>query len=149
MLLAAFVLFVFAPSIVSAQEWSPAQKEVWKNVEAYWALDAAGDTDGFMEYFAEDYCGWSVDEALPGDKAEARKHITHLHKTGKALLSTVKPVAIKIHGDIAIVHYYWAQTVQKADGKELRNSGRWTDILGKRGNKWVLLADHGGITKSE
>lgn len=148
-LLAALCLATFAPSPVSAQEWSAAQKEVWSNVEAYWALDEAGNTDGFLGYFAEDYSGWSVDEALPGGKAMARKFIAHAHKSNKTLLTNLQPTAIKIHGDVAIVHYYWSQIVKPADGKEVNRSGRWTDVLKKQGNKWVLIADHGGVTKSE
>jgi len=31
-----------------AQECSPAQQDVWKDVEGYWARDAAGDLDGFL-----------------------------------------------------------------------------------------------------
>lgn len=28
-------------------------------------------------------------------------------------------------------------------------SGRWTDILLKQGNKWVITGDHGGSDKPE
>jgi ketosteroid isomerase-like protein len=147
LLLAALCLIT--PSFVSAQEWSTAQKDVWKSVEAYWALDAAGDTSGFLEYFDADYSGWSVYSPLPSDKATAKKFITFEHKNSKTLVANIQPVAIKIHGDIAIVHYYFTQ-VSKADGeKQKRNNGRWTDILQKKGDKWVLIADHGGSVPSK
>lgn len=143
--LAALVGLALVPSRVSAQEWSAAQKEVWKNVEAYWALDAAGNTAGFLEYFHADYSGWSVDNALPADKATAQRFLAHSHQTAKTLLHHVQPVAIKIHGDIAIVHYYWTSITQRGD-KEKSQSGRWTDVLRKQGDKWVLIADHGGAS---
>ena len=39
-LFAAACITLFAGTPGMAQEWSAAQKEVWKNVEAYWDLDS-------------------------------------------------------------------------------------------------------------
>ena len=47
----AVLFFGISLSTVMAQEWSAAQKEVWKNVEAYWALDQAGNLEGFVSEF--------------------------------------------------------------------------------------------------
>ena len=151
-LFAALALFVATSAPVSAQEWSPAQKEVWKNVEAYWAVDAAGKTDEFLAYFHPEYSGWNNRNALPGTKDVAAKFIAHGHKTSKTLVYHIQPVAIKIHGEMAIVHYHWMQITQgtAANEKEESTSGRWTDILMKQGAKWVLVGDNGGRTsKSE
>jgi ketosteroid isomerase-like protein len=144
--LVALCALALLPARASAQEWSAAQKDVWKSVEAYWALDAAGNTAGFMEYFHADYSGWSVDNALPADKATVQRFIAHSHKTSKTLLHHIQPVAIKIHGDIAIVHYYWSEIARSEGDKEKARSGRWTDVLKKQGDRWVLVADHGGAT---
>jgi len=139
-------LVVAVPS--HAQTWSEAQKEVWKNVENYWALDAKGDVEGFMSYFDADYIGWSYDSAVPGDKATARKFITQEYQLSKTLVYDIKPMAIQIHGNIAFVHYYYSQIVKNAEGKTEDVRGRWTDILKKQGDRWVLIGDHGGRTKS-
>ena len=128
----------------SGQEWSAQQKEVWKNVETYWALDAAGDTQGFLAYFHADYQGWSYNDALPGSKERAAKFITHGHKTSKTLVYDLQPVAVRVHGNIAYVHYLWTRLIKDAEGKEKRQAGRWTDILTKDGGKWVMIGDHGG-----
>ena len=92
--LAVFCVTSLASAPLFAQEWSAAQKEVWKNVEAYWELEAQGDLEGFMGYFHSDYRGWSYQNALPGDKASARKWIGHGMKTEKTLVHEIKPVAI-------------------------------------------------------
>jgi ketosteroid isomerase-like protein len=139
-------LLVAAPS--QAQTWSDAQKEVWKNVENYWALDAKGDVEGFMSYFDADYIGWSYDSAIPGDKATVKKFITQEYQQSKTLVYDIKPVAIQIHGNIAFVDYYYTQLVKNADGKNDENKGRWTDILKKQGDRWVLIGDHGGRIKN-
>ncbi len=129
-----------------AQEWSAAQKEVWKNVEAYWALDAAGNLDGFMSYFHDNYIGWEINQPMPGNKAKVRKFVGHEYTTEKAVLSDITPVSINIFGNVAIVNYYYVRIAKDNDGKEKSRSGRWADVLMKQGDKWVLIADHGGQT---
>ena len=144
--LALVALAVAAPS--HAQTWSDAQKEVWKNVENYWALDAKGDLEGFMSYFDADYVGWSYDSPVPGDKATARKFIAQEYQASKTLVYDIKPLAIQIHGNVAFVDYYYTQLVKNADGKTEQVGGRWTDILKKSGDRWLLIGDHGGRTKN-
>ena len=142
-------LMMFASTALFAQEWSAPQKEVWKNVEAYWAQDAAGNTEGFLAYFHADYMGWDSGRAVPGGKDAARKFITHGHKTSKTLVYDIQPVAIKIHGNVAFAHYHYVQIAKDEAGKAKETSGRWTDILMKQGDKWVLIGDHGGRTSKE
>ncbi len=139
-------LTLFISVQLSAQEWSDKQKEVWKSVEAYTDMANKGDLEGFMSYFHSDYSGWSVNDALPSNKKQVTKWIAHNFQTRKILVSDIKPVAIKIHGNVAIVHYYWSRLRKDAEGKERNSSGRWTDILMKQGDKWVLIGDSGGRT---
>jgi len=127
-----------------AQEWSAAQKEVWANVETYWDLDAKRDLEKFMTYFHEDYLGWYNRSSVPRTKAESRPFIEHDFRTTKVLVQMIKPIGIKIHGNIAFVHYHFVRTIKDAEGKEKALRGRWTDILTKQGGKWVMIGDHGG-----
>ena len=136
--------FVTAP--LFAQEWSAAQKEVWKNVEASWALYDQGNLEGFMAYFHPDFRGWIYHAKLPNDKATVRKFVEHGMKTSKTLVTDIQPVAIQIHGNVALVYYYYAVIEEDAEGKEEVSSGRWLEILKKQGDKWVLIGDHGGRT---
>jgi len=139
-------LTLFISVQLSAQEWSDKQKEVWKNVETYDDLANKRDLEGFMSYFHSDYSGWSVNAAVPTNKKQVQKWIAHDFQTTKILVREINPVAIKIHGNVAIVHYYWSSLVKDAEGKERNESGRWTDILMKQGDKWVLIGDSGGRT---
>jgi ketosteroid isomerase-like protein len=134
---------------LQAQDWSAAQKEVWKNVEAYWALDAARNLDGFMSYFHDNYIGWELSQPLPSGKATARKFIEHSYKTSTTVVYDIKPVAINIFGNVAIVDYYYTTISKDSAGKEQERSGRWADILMKQGDKWVLIGDHGGRTSKD
>ncbi len=132
-----------------AQEWSSEQTAVWKNVETYWNLGAQRDLDGMLGYFHDDYLGWSTGAALPSGKDEARKWLAHHFETTTEVLHTIQPVGIAIHGDIAIVHYYYSDLEKDADGEEKAEQGRWTDILKKQGSRWVLIGDQGGKTTGD
>jgi ketosteroid isomerase-like protein len=131
---------------VFAQEWNAAQKDVWKNVNDYWALLAKGDVNGFMEYFHTDYVGWDNDGVLPSTREDNRKWLNYWMQGVKIPVYEIKPLTIKIYGDVAFVHYYFMM-VRELDGKKNTETGRWTDILMKQGTKWVLIGDHGGSDK--
>ena len=132
-----------------AQEWSPVQKEVWKNVEAYWDFFAKGDLEGFASYYHADYRGWSNQDAMPSTKSTAKKFLEYGMKSSKTLVYSITPVVIQVYGNIAFVHYYYSSVDKAGDSPAKTNSGRWTDILMKQGDKWVMIGDHGGQTSSQ
>ena len=140
---------LIATESTQAQEWSAAQQDVWKNVEAYWARDAAGDLDGFLSYFHESYIGWDLTEPAPTNKARLRKFVEYNYKTEKTVLHDIQPVAINVIGNVAVVHYYYTVITKDADGKDSDRAGRWADVLIKQGDKWVLIGDHGGRTSED
>jgi ketosteroid isomerase-like protein len=148
-ILLAVFFFGFGLPSVFAQEWTPAQKEVWKNVNDYWALLAKGDMNGFFDYMHPDYVGWDNDSPVPSTKEESRKWITYRMQGMKMPLWVIKPLAIKIYGNVAFVHYYYSFIEESPDGKKKSENGRWTDILLKQDAKWVMIGDHGGSDKEE
>jgi len=146
------ILIVLCITLLSSsqlfgQEWSEEQKEVWKNVETYWDLGVKKDLEGFMDYFHDDFIGWSNHKALPNNKASRHKSVSHSFETTTVLIQDLQPVAIKIYDNVAIVHYYYSEVSKDVEGKENNESGRWTDILMKQGDKWVMIGDHGGSTE--
>jgi ketosteroid isomerase-like protein len=56
----------------------------------------------------------------------------------------IQPLAVKIYGNVAIVHHYCYYISRNPDGEEESGRVRWTDIVLKQGNRWVFIADHGG-----
>jgi ketosteroid isomerase-like protein len=128
----------------AAADWSAAQQEVWKNVEAYWTSWSKGDIDGFQGYVHQDYVGWSVDSPVPSGKASSGKWMGFWAANNTVMVYEVTPVSIMVRGDFAVVHYYYSQVAKGSDGKMKSAKGRWTDILVKQGDRWVLIADNGG-----
>jgi ketosteroid isomerase-like protein len=145
----AVCLAVLAAAPLPAQEWSAAQKDVWKSVEAYWAFDLSSDVEGFMSYVDASYVGWSYDSPVPMDKASMKKFMTVESQLNKVLAYDIKPVAIQVNGNFAFADYYYVQLVKNAEGKTEEHKGRWTDILTKQGDRWVLIGDHGGEIKGK
>jgi len=145
------VLFVFIMPFlflvnVQAQQWSAEQKEVWKSVETYNELSAARD-EGFLSYFDDSYRGWEYNSDAPDGKESVKKIISHRDPNIKILYSTLIPATIWVDGNFAYVHYYYTMVSEDKDGKRQFEKNRWTDILMKKDNKWVMVGDHGGEIK--
>jgi ketosteroid isomerase-like protein len=127
-----------------AQQWSDAQKDVLAGVEKYWNVNSAQE---MMQYFDDSYMGWSNRSLVPQNKANTAKWIENDMKNNTPVLHTLTPLTIWVKGDFAYVHYYYSQIEKnKETGKEETNNGIWTDILMKKGDKWLLIGDHGGRT---
>lgn len=127
-----------------AQEWSVQQQEVWSHVETYWDLYAKENVAGFLSYLHDDFRGWTYGAPLPRDKAYMESNMPQGFATSETILYSIKPVAIQVLEAVAVVHYYYERTYMNASGEQLRESGRWTDILVPQGDRWVMIADHGG-----
>lgn len=131
----------------SAQSWSSEQKAVWAGVEEYWAASASTNPMTFLNYFDDSYSGWGYEYETPGTKSDAVKSLSYWLNKGKVQYYLITPAKIWVNGDFAYVHYYYTQVTEGPDGKPNTERGRWTDILMKKGGKWLLVGDHGGEIK--
>ncbi len=145
------ILFIIATFCnINAQEWSSQQKEVWAGIEKYWDVASDNDAAGFLSFFDENYIGWSNQSYVPQSKANTSKWIKHDFKKNSTVLFTLTPVTIWVKDDFAFANYFYSQLEKnKKTGKEEASSGKWTDILMKKGNKWLLVGDHGGRTSKK
>ena len=137
-------LVVTCPVIARGQDWSSAQQEAWRTVESYWECYSNGDAECFLSYLHDDFSGWTNTHALPRDKEDMSQYLPLGFEVSETLLHDVDPVAVKVHGNVAIVHYYYSRTFVDGSGARHNDAGRWTDILLKQGDRWVMIADHGG-----
>ncbi|HIG46094.1 MAG TPA: DUF4440 domain-containing protein [candidate division Zixibacteria bacterium] len=137
------------PTTAYSQEWSYDQKKVWTNVVTYWDLSSKGDIEGFLGYFHKDFSGWDNAQALPDDLAARTKANRYDNSNRKWLFHALKPLSIKIHGGIAIVQYSYTSVTKYKEEEEKSEQGRWTDILMRKGKKWIMIGDHGGATPED
>lgn len=148
-LFAIFLLFIAFNSQITAQEWTPEQEDVWKSVEAYWDLAAKGDLDGFTSYFHESFIGWNYGAPVTSSKSSREKLIRFFAPQNKTLFYIITPVGIWEKGEFAFVDYHYMEVTEDKDGKRDTEIGRWTDILIKDGERWVMIGNHGGRTNSD
>jgi len=139
-----FAMFFIIIANTSAQQWTDEQKDVWAGVEKYWAAGMSDNPMDFLNYFDDSYYGWSYDNEAPSTKADAQKSLGYWTTKGDVVYYIITPARIWVNGNFAYVHYYYTQVTESTDGKSNTEKGRWTDIVMKKGDKWVLVGDHGG-----
>ena len=146
-----FFIFLFfcVTSFTMAQKWTAEQEEVWKGVDAYWAVSMSDNPMDFLNYFDDSYYGWSYDNGAPTGKDAANKAVKYWTTKGKVAYYVITPARIWVNGNFAYVHYYYTEVSEGKDGKPVTERGRWTDILMKKNGKWMMVGDHGGEIKTE
>jgi ketosteroid isomerase-like protein len=127
-----------------AQQWSDEQKAVWAGIEAYWQAGMSDDPSGLLSYFDDSYFGWNYENYTPSPKSNVVKTMNYWYTKGKTKLYTLTPARIWVNGNFAYAHYYYYMVNEDPEGKPMAERGRWTDILMKKGDKWMLVGDHGG-----
>jgi ketosteroid isomerase-like protein len=140
------ILSTFCAMSLSAQQWTDEQLEVWKSVKAYSDLSNKGDVEGFLTYYDESFIGWPYGSDATHNKTTRAEWVKYFLPLSTALVSTITPEAIWVKDNFAFVHYYYSNVTKDKDGKISIESGRWTDILMKKGDRWVMIGDHGGQT---
>lgn len=147
--LAAFVLFALtSPSDGLAQQWSPAQQEVWAFEKACWE---AKELELILSCFHDDFMGWGSANPLrqPTSKGDRRVMFARSLATGDVVFLHLQPVSIKVYGNTATALYVATVTTRnKTTGVEATETRRWTDVLLRdSSNRWRWIADHGGPTQ--
>jgi ketosteroid isomerase-like protein len=125
------------------QEWSDEQKEVWATVESGWQAWIDGDISEIQSFRADDYRGWDESSQAPRTLKEFKAWAERWIQKNKLVLFHISPVAIDIHGDIAIVFFSFQLVSEHKDGSEQDLKGNAIDIYRKINDKWLLIADTG------
>jgi len=141
-LIAVVALAVFLPLTAQAQEWTAEQQEIWEFEKACWDLE---ELEAGLACFHEDFIGWGTGElSVPTSKADRRALRVRALETQDATFLLLKPLDIKVHGNVAVVVYIaTGSNKNKATGEETNFTQRWTDIALKEGDTWTWIADHG------
>lgn len=127
----------------AGQDWSAAQKDVWKTVEALWSAWQKEDIETVQSYIHPDYLSWNYREDVPS--GFARSDGEAAFRARSTVSYSLTPLAIKVHDDFAIVHLRYSSVGRsKTDGKETKAEGRYTDVFIRQNGKWLYIGEHGG-----
>jgi len=136
------VLMATAFNTASARDWSKAQLQVWNVIlDSYKDIDAQ-DADWSSKWVFEDAMVWGTSYPMPRNRDSIKRWDTYNFSGGKPHLSEYTPVAIVVHGDTAVAHYYSSSASEDREGKHETTHGRCTDILAKDGKSWKFIAWH-------
>jgi len=145
--LAVAVLLLLPTAHLIAQEWSAAQKEIWKLEEESMATFEKGDVEKGLSYIHPDYRGLNHGTPVPIDKSMFRKLFEYMVKNYKVTYYTMQPTAILVVGNTAVADYIMTMSSKSLDGKEEQSQTAWTDVFVKQGDKWLIIADNGNELK--
>lgn len=147
-------LTVVAVSIMSggmaqaqAQEETDDQADVWAVVEQTWNADAKGDKKWIDRYLTDDFSGWGNAAPAPRSKASTKMWDRFNDSQGRSVAHELYPLAIVVHGDVAVAHYLYTSAFEDKDGDVEVNNGRYSDVLVRTDDGWRFLSWHGGDTK--
>ena len=141
-ILAALIWVLFTPLLAFSQEWSTAQKELWKIIETHWKALTEENQEKFLSNFHPNFKSFVNWRALPLDKENLGKWIEYMNKNTDISIYTIEPVAITVYDDVAIIQYYCDLSLAIPSGQQIRSSYRYTDILKKEKDKWLVIGAH-------
>lgn len=141
----AAVLLWALPWTASAQTFSQEEQEVWGALKSCVETFAREELEAGYACTHEDFVGWSLDQPVQRTKGSDIAGTEAFCETRDVLSVELRPLAINVFGNTAILHYYGFWAMVGEDGQEGSQTTRWTDIMIKENGKWMWVADHGGV----
>ena len=120
------------------------QADVWATVEDQWDADERGDKKWPDQMLVEDFTGWGKDSPAPRSKSSTKMWDRFNDEQGNIVAHELYPLAIVVHGDVAIAHYLYSSAYKDKDDEIDMNNGRYTDVLVRTEDGWKFIAWHGG-----
>jgi hypothetical protein len=106
-LLAILGVGLLKPAPLVAQEWSQVQQEVLDALQEYTQVSMAGDVEQIMSYFHTQFSAWDYAQEQPLDLDGIRESLNYYFTEYRQTSFDVQASAIHVHGDMAIVHFFY------------------------------------------
>src|SRR5271167_2149690 len=85
--------------------WTDAEIDVWRCIDEHWDLLINKKVDEFIKYIHPDMIGYGHESPIPVDYPWLHKWVGFWTKSTNIAIAEIRPIQIKVHGDIAIVQY--------------------------------------------
>jgi len=137
-----FAILLLLPAFAQAQQWTPAQQEVW-DAEVRCLNAGIDDIPARKACVHPDFMGWGIQGPVPMGYSERSFDYYYVHNTLKVI--EAKPLHILVEGNIAIIQLMVRQ-VSSLDGAPDQESWvAWTDVMRRDDGVWRWIADHGHV----
>ena len=137
------ISLVFSGPVV-AQEVANDQADVWSVIEQQWEAIEKGDKKWTERFLADSFSGWPKISPAPRNKASTQMWDRFSNSQGNMVAHELYPLAIIVHGDVAVAHYLFTSAYKDKDGDVEVDNGRFSDILVRSEDGWKFLSWHGG-----
>ncbi len=129
------------------EEWNEQQKEVWSNLENHWQCLIGGKIEEFIKFIHPSFVGYGHESPIPVDRPWLEKWVGFWAKSTKIVICELRPINLKVHGDVAIVQYMIFTIEQNQVDQGKRVIRRYTMTWKKQGKAWVVIASHNNLMK--
>lgn len=124
--------------------WTDDQNSVWESVENHWDHLIKKRVDEFIKYIHPEFIGFGHESPINIDRPWLNKWVGFWTKSTEIVICELKPIDIRIHGDIAIVQYFIFTIEKNVEGGK-RVIRRYT-MTWQRGSKhWVVIGSHNNL----
>jgi ketosteroid isomerase-like protein len=124
-----------------ALELDEEQTAVWQMEETYWRLVAAGNVEDYVALWHDDFVGWPCFSWTPTGKANIGSWVEEIRDNDWSLTYELKPEAVQLFRDVAVVHYSAEYIFGYGDGTS-KGEGDWrkfTHTWMKVGDDWQII----------
>ena len=124
--------------------WNDAQIDVWRCIDEHWDLLINKKVDEFIKFIHPDMIGYGHESPIPVDYPWLHKWVGFWTKSTNIAIAEIRPVQMKIHGDIAIVQYIiFTVEVNSEGGKRVVR--RYTMTWKKGKDRWQVIGSHNNL----
>lgn len=130
-------------------EWSAAEQEIWALEARYMTAFKDGDVAALNAFLHADFLGWPSYSSDPVAKAPALASLPTLHESLVIRTVEVRPRAIHLSGEIALVHYLVVLEIEEEDGGTAATSARITHTWVDEDGRWQILGGMSATVEAE
>ena len=143
-----FLLIVFgllSSVTATAQNWNDEQQDVIDSLKGCWDIWMDGLEQNDPELWISEctdgnFSYWNSDVGAPNTPQSLRRDFQSVRETDIKWLD-LRPLTVKIVGDVAIMHFYGYWKANTSDGTTT-TEGLRTEVFKKSDGKWLLVAGH-------
>jgi ketosteroid isomerase-like protein len=124
-----------------AADFSADEQAVWQMEEVYWKYVQAGDVEHYVTLWHDRFVGWPCFAAEPSDKSRIGDWVREIRDGRLHFTYELKPLAVRVFDDVAIVQYAATYTTRYPDGTS-SGAGIWrkfTHTWKKTDGDWQII----------
>ena len=134
-------ILVFTPLVVHTfgKGISSQEEKIWKLENKYFESWKQEDIEGIISIYHDNFVGWPTSSDLPAGKESARTFAEGTLDQLEIIEFAIDPQAIKITGNLAVVHHFFSWSARDAEGKLIKYRQRVTHTWLNEDGVWKII----------